>query len=361
MREKHRQTILVVDDIPENVDILLKILQKDYALKIATNGRRALEIASSYPLPDLILLDIMMPGMDGYEVCHHLKQNPKTCRIPVIFVTAKGAALDEAQGFEVGGVDYVTKPIQPLTLMARVQTQLALYDQNRTLEVKVQQRTVELFESRLDIIRRLGLAAEYKDNETGMHIMRMSHMCHRLALALGMTPEDADTLLQVSPMHDVGKIGIPDRILLKPGKLTPEEWEIMKSHTTIGARILGEQASGLLHHARIIALTHHEKWDGSGYPLGLKGNDIPIFGRIAAITDVFDALTSERPYKKAWPIEQALEEISRSRGTHFDPKVVDAFFTIQPQILHIKEQFCHEHPSLLTTFYSPDTIGTPIA
>ncbi|TNE46660.1 MAG: response regulator [Deltaproteobacteria bacterium] len=332
-----RKTILVVDDIPENIDVLVSVLREDFNVKVALNGPRALDIANQKPQPDLILLDVMMPEMDGYEVCQKLKSSFATQDIPVIFVTAKGEAINESKGFEVGGVDYVTKPILPLTLMARVKTQLSLYDQKRLLEEQVRQRTQELADSRLKALHCLGLAAEYKDNETGMHVVRMSLSCKLIALAAGRSEEEAERLLHVAPMHDVGKIGIPDHILLKPGKLTPSEWEIMKKHTVIGAKILGAHDADLLNEAQVIALTHHERWDGTGYPGGLRGADIPLFGRIAAIADVFDALVSERPYKEAWPVEDALEEIRRSSGSHFDPGLVEAFFLALPDILQQRE------------------------
>ncbi len=334
-----RQTILVVDDTPENIDILNDILKDDYHVKATLSGEKALQIASSTSPPDLILLDVMMPKMDGYEVCRHLKSSHTTSHIPVIFVTAKSDIDDEAKGFALGAVDYITKPIHPLAIQARVRAQLMLSEQNKRLESLVQQRTSELSKSRLELIRRLGLAAEYKDNETGMHVMRMSHYCHEIGLSAGLSQEEAETLLQVAPMHDIGKIGIPDNILLKPGKLTPKEWTVMKSHTIIGAKIIGEHTSSLLKQARIVCLSHHEKWDGSGYPLGISGEEIPFVGRIAAIADVFDALTSERPYKKAWSVEQALDEIQSSKNKHFDPSLVDVFLELTPRILEIKDRF----------------------
>lgn len=334
-----RKTILVVDDIPENIDVLVNLLKDEFSIKVALNGKRALEIAHNVPQPDLILLDVMMPELDGYEVCKLLKSSISTQEIPVIFVTAKDKATNESKGFEVGGVDYVTKPIHPLTMMARIKTQLALADQKRHLEDEVQKRTQELVHSRLSAMRCLGLAAEYKDNETGMHVIRMSHTCRLIALAAGRSEEEAERLLHTAPMHDVGKIGIPDSILLKPGKLTASEWETMKSHTTIGAKILGEHPSDVMREAQVIALTHHEKWDGSGYPQGLKGEDIPLHGRIAAIADVFDALCSERPYKKAWPVEDALEEIQRISGSHFEPGLVEAFLIALPDVLKMRERF----------------------
>ena len=328
-----KPTILIVDDTPNNITVLYNILT-DYNVKAANNGSKALEIASRFK-PDIILLDIMMPEMDGYDVCMKLKRDHRTKNIPVIFVTAMDEETDETRGFELGAVDYITKPVSPPIVLARVKTHLNLYDQNRALEGLVNERTRELNESRLEIIRRLGLAAEYKDNETGMHVIRMSYYCKAMATAIGMSEEEVDLLLNASPMHDVGKIGIADNILLKPGRLNAEERAIMKRHTKIGAEIIGKHDSPLLNMARTVALTHHEKWDGNGYPLGLKGVEIPLAGRIVAVADVFDALISKRPYKEAWPFEKAVALIKEEAGRHFDPAVVDIFLDNLAEIFEL--------------------------
>jgi len=332
-----KQVILVVDDVPANIDVLSEILRPNYQVKVATNGTMALKIALSSHPPDMILLDIMMPEISGYEVCRQLQANKFTRHIPIIFVTAMDEIKNETKGFELGAVDYITKPVNPSIVQARVKIHLALRDQNRLLEQKVNERTIELQETRLKLIHCLGAAAEYRDEETGDHILRMSHYSHIIALAAGMAQEEADLLFQVAPMHDVGKIGIPDRILLKPGKLDQEEWEIMKTHTTLGGKIIGEHPSSLLQMARQVALTHHEKWDGTGYPYGLVGEDIPLVSRIVMLADVFDALTSERPYKKAWAEELAIEEINKSSGSHFDPQLVAAFMKALPKILEARK------------------------
>lgn len=334
-----RQTVLIVDDIPENIDVLNGILKNRYKIKVALNGPKALEIANAINPPDLILLDIMMPGMDGYEVCRQLKAQFATRRIPVIFVTARGEIDDETHGFELGAADYITKPVSPPIVQARVEAQLALYDQNRVLENRVRQRTAELNESRQQIIQRLGRAAEYKDNETGLHVVRMSHYSKLIGLAAGMHEDEAEVLLNAAPMHDIGKIGIPDRILLKPGKLDDAEWEIMRKHPDFGAEILGQHSSELLEMARLVALTHHEMWNGQGYPNGLKGEEIPLVGRIVTLADVFDALTTERPYKKAWSVESTLDFIQSKSGEIFDPNLVKSFMGIVPRILEIKEKY----------------------
>ncbi len=330
--------ILVVDDVETNIDILFETLSDEYDVSVAMDGPTALEFAAQDP-PDLILLDIMMPGMDGYEVCRQLKANISTRPIPIIFVTAMADIEDETKGFEIGAVDYITKPISPPIVKARVRTHLALFDQNRELENKVHDRTAQLHDTRLQIIRRLGRAAEFKDNETGLHIIRMSYYARLIAQEAGLSEEHTDVLFNAAPMHDVGKIGIPDNILMKPGKLDPDEWDLMQQHTTIGAEIIGGHSSELLQMARMIAMTHHEKWNGKGYPLGLSGEDIPTEGRIVAVADVFDALTNERPYKKAWSADDAADLIKEESGQHFDPVLIEAFIKVLPEILEIKQQY----------------------
>lgn len=317
-------TILVVDDLPQNIEVMSGILRPSYRVRAATSGARALQLAAGETSPDLILLDVMMPDMDGLDVCRRLKADLRTRDIPVIFVTAMSEIEDEAQGFAAGCVDYVTKPVSPTIVLARVRTHLALAHQNRELERQVRTRTEELWQTRLAVIRCLGKAAEFKDDHTGLHVVRMSHYSRILGKACGMSDADADLLMNASPLHDVGKIGVPDGILKKSGRLTPDEWAVMQRHVEFGAEIIGEQDSELLRMARRIALTHHEKWDGTGYPMGLKGEQIPLEGRITALADVFDALTSERPYKKAWSVEQTLGYIRDRRGMQFDPMLVDA-------------------------------------
>ncbi|WP_235868870.1 HD-GYP domain-containing protein [Vibrio superstes] len=334
-----KQTILIVDDTPANIDVLAGTFQDNYRIKVANSGKLAIKIAQMVPAPDIILLDIMMPEMDGYEVCHILKSQPNTAHIPIIFVTAKITAEEEIKGFELGAVDYITKPITPLVAKQRVKTHLSLANQNRELYLKVKEQTQEINKTKLEVIHRLGRAAEYKDNETGLHVQRMAHYCHLLAIAAGMSETDADLLRDAAPMHDIGKIGIPDGILLKDDKLTQEEWEVMKTHVTIGGDILfGPDNSSVLKLAHTVAMTHHEKFNGKGYPAGTKGEDIPLVGRISAIADVFDALTSPRPYKKAWDVEDAFALLNDEKGEHFDPKLVDLFLERRQEILAIKER-----------------------
>jgi putative two-component system response regulator len=321
-----RPRLLLVDDEPNNLQVLRHILQADYRLLFATDGQRALQVAREQQ-PALILLDVMMPQLDGYAVCSALKADAATASIPVIFITALTDSQDETAGFEAGAVDYITKPVSPPVVRARVRTHLSLV------------RMDELRESRLQIVQRLGRAAEYKDNETGMHVIRMSHFAQVLALAAGCSPAWAEDLLNAAPMHDVGKIGIPDAVLRKPGPLDAEEWVTMRRHPEIGAEIIGEHPAGVLQLAREIALTHHEKWNGTGYPRGLAGDAIPLSARIVAIADVFDALTTRRPYKEPWPVQDALDHIAAQSGQHFDPDLVVLFAPLLPQLLEIRARW----------------------
>ncbi|SFX91715.1 putative two-component system response regulator [Janthinobacterium lividum] len=333
MNARARPVILVVDDEAANLQLLRQILQNDYALLFAKDGARALELAQQ-ERPALILLDVMMPGMSGHDTCRQLKAAPLTAAIPVIFVTALNDMRDELSGFEAGAVDYITKPLSPAIVRARVRTHLSLV------------RIDELKETRLQIVQRLGLAAEYKDNETGLHVIRMSHYARLLGVAAGMDEAAADDLLHAAPMHDVGKIGIPDRILQKPGKLDADEWAIMQTHARIGADIIGEHAAGgMLALACEIALSHHEKWDGSGYPNGLVGEAIPLAGRIIAVADVFDALTSVRPYKRAWSVTDAVGYLQAQQGSHFDARLVDLFVKELPAIDAIRLRWAEEEES----------------
>lgn len=330
--------ILIVDDEPNNLQLLRQILKGKYQLSMATSGFQALEIAKKMS-PDLVLLDVMMPELDGYETCIKLKSDPETAEIPVLFVTAKTDLRDEKQGFEVGAVDYITKPVSGPIVMARVATHLALYDQQRMMQIQIAQRTADLAESQKAAINMLGEAGHYNDNDTGMHIWRMAAYSALLARKSGWHVSKAKQLEFAAPMHDTGKIGIPDAILKKPGKLTPDEWTIMKRHAQIGYDILSKSKTPLFQMAAEIALCHHEKWDGSGYPNALMQGGIPESARIVAIADVFDALTMKRPYKDAWPITKAFDEIRKGRGQHFDPRLLDCFFDHQLDILELKEEW----------------------
>ena len=351
--ETKKSTILIVDDVATNLQVLGRILQIDnYNIIAAFNGQLALEMASEKK-PDLILLDIMMPDMDGFEVCTKLKSDPETKDIPVIFLTSKNEPEDIVKGFKLGAVDYVSKPFNSAELLSRIRTHTELNQLKRKLEIAVEDRTKELYKTLeelkdthnklhgayVELIKRLARASDYRDNETGMHIMRMANYSFILAKAYGLDDEHCDEILHASSMHDVGKIGIPDGILLKPGKLDKDEFETMKTHTIIGGKLLAEIDSDLCRMAEKIALTHHEKWNGKGYPNGLSKEDIPLEGRITAVADVFDALTSVRPYKEAWPVEKAVNLLIEEKGQHFDSKIVDLFVENLPKILEIKEKY----------------------
>lgn len=356
-----KPTILIVDDTPDNITLLCSLLSEKYKNKVATSGPKALKIAQSDPKPDLILLDIMMPGMDGYEVCRQLKADPATEDIPVIFLTAKSQEGDETKGFGLGAVDYITKPIVPPILEARVHTHLTLQDarkfletQNEILEVQVEQRTRQLAALQDSIIIAMASLAETRDNETGHHIRRTQHYIKELALCLRKQAKYQDVfddklisiLYKTAPLHDIGKVGVPDRILLKPGRLTPEEFDEMKRHTEYGRdTIIAAEKSmdapeSFLLIARDIAYGHHEKWDGSGYPQGLAGHAIPLPARLMAVADVYDALITKRIYKDAMPHEEAVKIIEAGSGTHFDPDVVEAFLEVKDQFSAIASQFC---------------------
>lgn len=321
-----RPLILVVDDEATNLQLMRRLLDQDYRLLFAKDGARALDLAQT-ELPHLILLDVMMPGMTGHEACRQLKADPRTAAIPIIFITALTDMEDEVVGFEAGAVDYINKPVSAPILRARVRTHLSLIHLG------------ELRQSRLELIKCLGRAAEYKDSETGFHVVRMSRYAGLLALAIGQSEGWAEMLQSAAPMHDIGKIGIPDHILNKPGKLTEEEFSVMKAHPSIGGQIIGEHGDPLLALARVAALTHHEKWDGSGYPAGLCGEEIPLEGRIAAICDVYDALVSARPYKPAWTQQAALDYLQQQSGLHFDPQLVTTFLRIVPEVEAIQARY----------------------
>lgn len=356
-------SVLVVDDTPINLSLMTSVLKGVCKVKVANNGLRALEIARSSPPPDLILLDVMMPEMDGYEVCDHLKQDPVTRDIPVIFLTAKTESEDETRGFECGAVDYIPKPIKVPVVLARVKAQLGLKrmsdflrDKNDFLESEVQRRTAELVAGQEVTILAMSSLAETRDNETGNHILRTQRYVRRLAEQLQSNPKFSQQLndgyirllFKSAPLHDIGKVGIPDHILLKPGKLTPEEFEVMKTHTTIGyeAIVRAEKTHGaaldFLQPAKEIALSHQEKWDGSGYPQGLVGEAIPLSARLMALADVYDALISKRVYKAAMTHDEAMAIIRQGRGTHFDPDVYDAFIEVEEDFRRIAFEFTDE-------------------
>ncbi len=337
--------ILVIDDEKFFIDVMVELLNGDYTVSVAMDAEQGLRRAQAEPRPDLILLDILMPDRDGYEVCKELRANPVTRDIPVIFLTVKSEVADELKGFEMGAVDYIQKPVSPPIVKARVATHLALNkarsqlaDHNLHLEEKVRERTEELGRTKDVAIYCMASLAETRDAETGKHIIRTQNYVRLLAQGLRDHPrfsdylndEVIDLLYKTAPLHDIGKVGVPDHILLKPGKLTPDEWVEMKRHTNYGYEALmrAEQvwgATDFLQMAQEIAYTHHEWWDGSGYPRGLKGADIPISGRLMAVADVYDALINYRVYKGPIPHDEAVETIQQASGSHFDPDIVEQF------------------------------------
>ncbi|MGB4468091.1 MAG: two-component system response regulator [Azovibrio sp.] len=366
------RTILVVDDTRENLTIIGELLQPFYRVRVANSGLRALKVAQSEPRPALILLDVMMPGMDGYAVLRALRAEPSTRDIPVIFVTAMDTDADEEHGLALGAVDYVTKPIRPAILLARVRTHLELKeardwlkDQNGYLESQISRRTREIELIKDVSLHALAMLTEKRDNETGNHLYRtqayiralMQHLETHPRFCGYLVPRQQELIAKAAPLHDIGKVGVPDAILLKPGRLTPAEFEIMKVHAQIGAEAIedaihkvagqalatlqqqGESPLAFLEIACQIARSHHEKWDGSGYPLGLAGEAIPVPARLMAVADVFDAITSRRHYKEALPMEVAVAIIREGRGQHFDPDMVDALLEILDVFHEIAQRY----------------------
>lgn len=363
--------ILVVDDEDRNRRLMEALLVPlGYEVLLAADGEEALRKVQETP-PDVILLDVMMPGISGFDVAKQLKENEETRIIPIVMVTSLQDVENRIKAIEAGADDFLSKPVDKTELQARVHSlvQVKAYndhmrDYQKELEAEVAKRTEELrqaFEkiktASLDTIYRLSRASEYKDEDTGAHIKRMSNYSAAVARQMGLSKDTVETILYAAPMHDVGKIGIPDKILLKPGKLDPEEWEIMKQHAVIGGSILSGSDSGFMKLAEVIALTHHEKWDGSGYPRSLVGKATPLAGRIAAIADVFDALISRRPYKEPFPLDKSFAIIREGRGRHFDPEVVDAFFAVEKEILSIRETFKDQEPSLFAQMRGLDVQG----
>lgn len=360
MNQQHpRATILAIDDTPANIDVVKAVLSADYLIQAAVNGPMALKIIDRQP-PDLILLDIMMPEMDGYEVCQRIKADPRFRDLPVIFLTALSEEEDETRGLALGAVDYITKPISPAILRERVKTHLSLkaardllQRQNEVLEEKVVERTRQMEELQDVAMVAMGSLAEARDPETGNHIRRTQHYVRLLALRLKehprfsdfFTPENITMLFKSAPLHDIGKVGIPDSILLKPGKLTDEEFTRMKEHPRFGRDAIAAAihtittASNFLVFAQEIAYGHHEKWDGSGYPEGLRGDDIPVAARLMAIADVYDALISRRVYKPPFSQEKTVAIIREGRGSHFDPDMVDAFLAIADEFHAIARRY----------------------
>jgi len=359
MKKLEECTILVVDDSIHNLDIMVSMLDTIYDVIVASDGESALELVNEIT-PDLILLDIVMEGIDGFEVCRRLKNNIRTSAIPVIFLSGNKDASDKNRGFESGAVDYITKPFEVNEVKARIKTHLSLKIaqeelkiQNAKLESEVEKRTFELRKTVLELrysyqetIFLLSKAAEYRDDDTGSHLLKVSSYCRAIAEAMGMDESMVENLYHASLLHDIGKIGIPDSILLKKGAYDSDEWNKMKKHTEIGSYILSSSNVEVIKMGKMIALTHHEKWDGTGYPNGLSYEAIPLISRIVSVADVFDALVSKRVYKDEFTVEDALNEIKNSSGRHFDPKVVDTFLSIVDEILVIMNKYKESHTAV---------------
>ena len=359
MRKPNR--VLVVDDDRVSRNLLKHMLTPlGYEVVLAKHGTEALRKVSEDP-PDVILLDILMPDLDGFHVARKLKKQESTFSIPIVMVTALEAMEDRIRALAAGANDFLSKPVDKAELQATVASQMqvkAYHDHMKhyqeELEAAVSKRTEqlrkayhEIEKTALNTIIRLSRAAEYKDEDTGAHILRISAISAAIAHQLELGDKVIKSIRYATPMHDIGKIGIPDHILLKPGKLREDEWEIMKQHTTMGMRILEGATDGYGKLAGAIAITHHERWDGTGYPRGLKGQKIPLVGRIVAIADVFDALTSKRPYKGAFSLEKSFDIIKEGQGSHFDPEIVNTFFSIEDEIIAIKDKYKYKHESLL--------------
>ena len=340
MSSTSRSKILVVDDEPANLNLMRQILKNDYDLAFAKSGVDALANIQKQ-IPDLILLDVMMPGMDGHEACQKIKADPRVNAVPVIFCTAMTDEQDEVRGFKLGASDYLTKPVRPAVVLARVRTHLELADQHRATQEEVRIAHKDLIDSRLKTLLMLGKAAEFKDNDTGLHVVRMSKYSYMLAKASGWNEESCNVLLNAAPMHDIGKISTPDSILKKPGPLDPEEMATMRLHCEAGAQIIEQAQSDtpLFKMAKEIALSHHEKWDGTGYPNRLAGDSIPVPGRVVAIADVFDALTTKRPYKSPWPLDKTFDFMRENAGKHFDPELIEIFISLRNEITEVQQRF----------------------
>ncbi len=339
--------ILIIDDQKLDSIVLEKILKSaNYKnIRCITDSRQAKVVYSEYQ-PDLLLLDLRMPNIDGFEIMNQLKEVDADGYLPILVISSETSHEVRLRALQSGAKDFLNKPYESVEVLARSRNLIEVRmlhnqarDYTKILEAQVKERTEELHDTRLDIIHRLAQAAEYRDNETGLHIVRMGQYSACLGAAMGMSAAQCELLLHASPLHDIGKIGIPDYILLKPGKLDPDEWEIMKTHTTLGAQLLSGSRFALMKMGEQIALAHHEKWDGTGYPKGLKREDISLVGRICGLCDVFDALTSKRPYKEAWPVEKAVTEIKNGSGRHFDPKIVECLMDTLSKFVEIKDKF----------------------
>ena len=357
--QSDKPKILIVDDETFYLELLINLLQDEYTIAVAKNGEQALKLLEHDPLPELILLDVVMPVMNGLDTCSRIKSKYRTVDIPIIFLTVKRDIKDEMVGFNLGAADYITKPISPPLVKARVKTHIQLFnarkqlqDHNLLLEKRLRRQDQQIINTQDVAIHCMASLAETRDSETGQHTRRTQHYVKVLAEALrghprfkGQITDDFITMLYKSaPLHDIGKVAVPDRVLMKPAKLDPEEWEEMKAHTHHAKKALefAEDIAGqsaFLEIVRQVCYSHHEKWDGTGYPENLEGDNIPLAARIMAIADCYDALISERPYKDAYSHDEAIELIKDAKGKHFDPDIVDTFLLLEPEITAIAKRF----------------------
>jgi putative two-component system response regulator len=358
--EGARAVILAVDDDPDLLALLAKVLGSEYEARTAADGGDALAIAAAAPQPELILLDVEMPGASGFEICRLLKEDPATARIPVIFLTGKTRPDDQLEGFDLGAVDYLTKPINPRLLLARVRAHLALASRQSQLEQEVQERTAQLDDARAEVIRRLGRAMEFHESAAaGNKVARVSQYARLIAQASGMKTELVDLLQKAAPLYDIGKIGVPSEVLRNPGKLSAPELERVRRHPELGAEIIGEHKDPVLALARLLALTHHERWDGSGYPKGLKGSEIPWPGRVMGIVDTFEAMTTTQFYRrKPFTADEAAKTVREGFGTLFDPSLKDAFEKALPVMKKVRDTYSDALNDLINLDFSP-TRGAP--
>jgi putative two-component system response regulator len=368
MATNNKTVILCVDDAPDLLALMGKALGEDYRVITAGNGREGLEKANGEPRPDLILLDIDMPQMSGLEACRALKADAHTASIPVVFLTARNAIQQQVEGLEAGAVDYITKPFNAFVLRSRVRIHAALANRRQELERLVQERTAQLERTRTELIRRLSRAMELHESAAvGNRVVRLAHYARLMAQAAGARPEMAELLFKAAPLHDIGKLGVPAEILRKREKLSAPDWERVKRHPQLGADIVGEHEDPLLRLARILALSHHERWDGSGYPQGLKGEAIPWAGRLMAIVDTFESMTTTQFYRDPLPVERAEGEIVRGAGTKYDPKLIEAFKKALPVMNKVREKYADQLGDLVNLDFSPKAaspakpkaLGTP--
>ncbi len=354
MSANDKPVILCVDDAADLLALMGKALGEDYRVITASNAGDAISAAMGEPRPDLILLDIDMPDVSGLEVCQALKGEPQTAGIPVVFLTARNTMQQQVEGFETGAVDYITKPFNAFVLRARVRIHVALASRRHELEHLVHERTEQLERTRTELIRRLSRAMELHESAAvGNRVMRLGHYAKLISQAAGARPEVAEMMMKAAPLHDIGKLGVPSEILRKTEKLSAPDWERIKRHPQLGADIIGEHADPLLKLARTMALTHHERWDGSGYPQGLKGEAIPWAGRAMAIVDTFESMSTTQFYRDAIPVERAEGEIIRGAGTKYDPKLVEAFQKALPVMKKVRETYADQLGDLINLDFAP--------